>query len=172
MVLHDDRSRSFLRRANVLFLFTCSTRVLTCKSKEAYPLPIFVPSARTSAKLSGYCLTMFCTTIWHCDFDGLTSCFRILSTNILTSSLRSAGDGLFLFAMANLIPGGMTSQATLNVSAQEQDAEEQAEELDGVELEELSDPGLDVSERTSCDERWEVEQLACSNRNNQYINKK
>lgn len=66
----------------------------------------------------------------------------------------------------------MTSQATLNVSAQEQDAEEQAEELDGVELEELSDPGLDVSERTSCDERWEVEQLACSNRNNQYINKK
>lgn len=46
--------------------------------------------------------------------------------------------------MANLIPEGMTSQGTLNVSAQEQDAEEQAEELNGVELEELSDPGLDV----------------------------
>ncbi len=78
----------------------------------------------------------------------MTSCFRILSTNILTSCLPSADDGLFLFAMANLIPEGMTSQGTLNVSAQEQDAEEQAEELDGVELEELSDPGLDVSERT------------------------
>lgn len=43
----------------------------------------------------------------------------------------------------------MTSQGTLHVSAQEQDAKEQAEELNGVELEELSDPGLDVSEKNA-----------------------
>lgn len=71
----------------------------------------------------------------------------MLSTNILTSFLRSAGDGLFLFAMASLISEGMTSQGTLKVSAQAQEAEKQAVEQDGVELE-LSDPGLDISERT------------------------
>lgn len=41
----------------------------------------------------------------------------------------------------------MTSQGTLNILAQAQDAEKQAVERDGVELE-LSDPGLDISERT------------------------
>lgn len=141
MVLHDDRSRSFLRRAKVLFVYMFNTS-FNLQEQRGIPTTYFCSIRQNISKA----VRVLLNNILHYNLALFTSCFCMLSTSILTSFLRSAGDGL-LFAMASLISEGMSSQGTLNVSAQAQDAEKQAVERDGVELE-LSDPGLDISKRT------------------------
>lgn len=126
------------------------------------------------------------TTYFHSISQNISKAVRVLFSNVLDYNLTRFPwevDVMFLhflpyhpyqlpsigwrwsflaFAMANRIPGGITSQGTLKLSFQAEDAEEQALERDGVEPEELErlyDCGHDASERTRLER--------CSNTNNQ-----
>lgn len=92
-----------------------------------------VPSWKTSVKLFNYCLTIFWAAIWHFVLVGFCSYVLMASTTILISHLWSLGDGLSLFTIAGLMPGGIISQDSLNISAYAQYAEGESGERDGVE---------------------------------------
>lgn len=92
-----------------------------------------VPSWKTSVKLFDYCLTIFWAAIWHFVLVGFCSYVLMASTTILISHLWSLGDGLSLFTIASLMPGGIISQDSLNISAYAQYAEGESGERDGVE---------------------------------------
>lgn len=77
---------------------------------------MMTPPVVISAKLLGYCLTMFQQMMRHSLSVGLASYFLISSTRTRIIWRRLSGAGLLLLAMADCTSSGILSHGTSKVS--------------------------------------------------------